>query len=64
MFKHSFQDSINPICCSDKDIETSLDLLSHYPNYSDKISTFLNITGSISRKILIKTYNFIVIQQQ
>ena len=52
--KHSFQDSLNPICSCGNDIETSAHFLLHYPNVSNERSTFLNITGSIDRNILTR----------
>ena len=51
-FKHSFQDSLNPICSCGNDIETSAHYLLHCPNFSNERSTFLNIIGSIDRNIL------------
>ena len=54
-FKHSFQDSSNPICSCGKDIEMSVHFLLYCPNYSNEKSTFLNIIGSIGRKTLTLT---------
>ena len=50
-FKHSFQDSLNPICSCGNDTEASAHFLLHCPNFSKEISTFLNIKGSIERNI-------------
>ena len=55
MFKHSFQDSFNPICSCGNDIETSADYLLHCPSCSNERSTFLNIIGSIDRTILARS---------
>ena len=52
--KHSFQDSLNPTCSCGNDIETSALFLLYCPNYSNERSTFLNIIGSIDRKILTR----------
>ena len=38
-FKHSFQDSLNPICSCGNDIETSAHYLLHCPNFSNERST-------------------------
>ena len=54
-FKHSFQDSLNPICSCGNDIQTSAHFLLHCPNYSNERSTFLNIIGSIDRNILTRS---------
>ena len=51
-FEHSFEDSLNPIYSCGNDIDTSAHFLLHYPNFSSKRSTFLNIIGSIDRNIL------------
>ena len=53
-FKHSFQDSLNPICNCGNDIELSAHFLLHCPNFSNKRST-LNIIGSIDRNILTRS---------
>ena len=47
-FKHSFQDSLNPICSCGNDIETSAHFLLHCPNFLNERSTL----GSIDRNIL------------
>ena len=52
--RHSFQDSLNPICSCGSDIETAHFLL-HSPNFSNEGSTFLNIIGSIDRDILTRS---------
>ena len=53
--KHSFQDSLNPICSRRNDIETSGHFLLHCPNFLKERSTFLNIIGSIDRNILTRS---------
>ena len=54
-FKHSFQDSLNPICSCGNDIQTSAHFPLHCPNYPNERSTFLNIIGSIDRNILTRS---------
>ena len=54
-FKHSFQDSLNLVCSCGNDPETSVHFLLHCPNFSNKISIFLNIIGSIDRNILTRS---------
>ena len=54
-FKHSFQDSLNPICSCGNDIETSAHFLLHCPNFSNERSTFLNIIGNIDRNIFTRS---------
>ena len=54
-FKHSFQDSLNPICSCGNDIETSGHFLLHCPNFSNERSAFLNIIGSIDKNILTRS---------
>ena len=58
-FKHSCQDSFNPICSCGNDIERSVHFLLHCPNFSNERSTFLNIIGSIDRKSLTRSYSIL-----
>ena len=53
-FKHGFQDTLNPICSCDNDIETSAHIFLHCPHYSNKRSTFLNTIRNINRHIFDK----------
>ena len=53
-FKHGFQDTLNPICSCDNDIETSAHIFLHCPHYSNERSTFLNTIRNINRNILYK----------
>ena len=39
-FKHNFLGCLNQICCSGKDIETTVHYLLHYPIFSDERSFF------------------------
>ena len=54
-FKHSFQDSLNPICSCGNDTETSGHFLLHCPNFLNERSTSLNIIGSIDRNVLTRS---------
>ena len=47
-FKHSFQNSLDPIFRCGKDIETSAHFLLHCPNDPNERSIFLNIIESIN----------------
>ena len=55
-FKHSFQDSLNPVCSCGNDIETSAHFLLYSLNFSNEGSTFLYIIGSIDRNILTRKF--------
>ena len=50
-FKHGFQDTLNPICSCDNDIETSAHFLLYCPHYSNERSTFLNTIRNIKNTI-------------
>ena len=52
-FKHSFEDSVNPIWSCDKDIETSTYFLLQYPHYLNERS-FVNVKRNIDGNILRK----------
>ena len=52
-FKHSFQDTLNPICnCGT--VETKVRYLLHSPNFSNERLTFFNKLQSIDANILSK----------
>ena len=51
-FKHSFQDTLNPICICGKDIETPCHYLLACPNYDVERSTLLNNLRQIAPNIL------------
>ena len=53
-FKHSLQDSLNPICSCGNDIETSDHFLLHCPIFRNKRSTSLDIIGSVGRNTLTR----------
>ena len=54
MFKHGFQNSLNPICNCGNNIETTAHFLLHGPHYSNKRSIFLNTIRNINRNIFDK----------
>ena len=54
-FKHSFRDSLNPICSCGNPIQTPAHFLLHCPNFSNERSTCLNIIGgNFDRNILTR----------
>ena len=46
-FKHSFQDTLNPICNCGEDIETTSHYLLHCPGYLHERKTLLNTISCI-----------------
>ena len=42
MFRHNFQDTLNPTCSCGDDIETTIHYLLHCPNYFDERRTLLD----------------------
>ena len=50
-FRHSFQNTFNPICCCGDDIETTFHYLFHCPNYLDERRTLLDNLQSIRENI-------------
>ena len=46
-FKHSFQDTLNPICNCGEDIETKSHYLFHCPDYLEERKTLLNTISCI-----------------
>ena len=51
-FKHSFQDTLNPLCSCRKEVETTFHFLLSCPNYSDERLTLLNKIRNINPNIL------------
>ena len=51
-FKHSFQDTLNPLCSYGKEVETTFHILLSCPNYSDERLTLLNKIRNINPNIL------------
>ena len=41
-FKHSFQDSINPLCSCRLNVESTIDCFHHYPQFTIERHTLLN----------------------
>ena len=54
-FKHSFQDSINPICNSGYDVESAINFFLHCPLHSNERCTLLNCLSKIDHKLLDST---------
>ena len=54
-FKHSFQDSINPICNCGNDVESATHFFLHYPLYSNERCTLLSSLSKIDHKLLDST---------
>ena len=50
--KHSFQDTLNPLCSCGKEVETTFHFLLSCPNYSDERLTLLSKIRNISPNIL------------
>ena len=55
-FKNNFLDCVNPICCCDKDIDTTVHYILHCPNFTDERSIFLNNIRSIDENVLIESH--------
>ena len=53
--KHSFQDTLNPLCSCGKEVETTFHFLLSCPNYSDERLTLLSKIRNISPNILENT---------
>ena len=53
--KHSFQDSINPICNCGNDVESAIHFFLHCPLYSNECCTLLNSLSKIDHKLLDST---------
>ena len=54
-FKHSFQDTLNPLCSCGKELKTTFDFLLSCPNYSDERLTLLSKITNINPNILENT---------
>ena len=50
--KHSFQDTLNPLCSWGKEVETSFHFVLSYPSYSDERFTLLSKIQNINPNIL------------
>ena len=51
-FKHSFQDSLNPLCLCGADIESTVHFMLHCPMYTDERSIFLSTIRNIECDLL------------
>ena len=51
-FKHSFQDSINPLCSCSLDIESTIHSYLHCPQFTIERHTLLNTISQIDNKLL------------
>ena len=54
-FKHSFQDTINPLCSCGLDIESTEHFLLHCPQFVNERRTLLSTIGNINYKLLENT---------
>ena len=54
-FKHSFQDTINPLCSCGLDIGSTEHFLLHCPQFVNEIRTLLSAIGNINYKLLENT---------
>ena len=54
-FKHSFQDTINPLCSCGLDIESTEHFLLHCPQFVNERHTLLSTTGNTNYKLLENT---------
>ena len=51
-FKHSFQDSINPLCSCSSDVESPIHYFLHCPQFTIERHTLLNTISQIENKLL------------
>ena len=51
-FKHSFQDSVDPLCSCGNDIESTVHFFVHCPNFTTQRRTLLNKLKSINASIM------------
>ena len=59
-FKHSFQDSVNPLCGCGSDIESTVHFLPHSPNFTTQRRTLSNKLKSNNASILTENENSVV----
>ena len=55
IFKHSFQDTLNPICNCGNDVESAIHFFLHCPLYSNERGTLLNSLVNIDHMLLGNT---------
>ena len=59
-FKHSFQDSIDPLYSCGNDIESTVHFFLHYQNFTTQRQTLLNKLESINASIMTENENSVV----
>ena len=59
-FKHSFRDTLNPLCSCGLDIETTSHYFLHCPLFHDELSTLLNNINEIDSPILSKNESVVI----
>ena len=52
-FKHSFQDSVNPLCSCSLDVESTIYYFLHRPLFTIERHTLLNTISQIDNKLLV-----------
>ena len=52
IFKHNFQDCLNPICSCGLDIESTSYFLLHFPTFNDELYTLLSTLNDIDCTLL------------
>ena len=62
-FKHSFEDTLNPLCSCGKEVETFFHFVRSCPNYSDERLTLLSKNRNIIRNILTSNYPVLSIRR-
>ena len=59
-FKHNFQDSVDPLCSCENDIELTVHFLVHCPNFTTQRQTLLNKLKSINASIMAENETSVV----
>ena len=59
-FKHSFRDTLNPLCSCGLDIETTSHYFLRCPLFHDELSTLLNNINEIDSPILSKNESVVI----
>ena len=59
-FKHSFQDTLNPICSCGFDVESTSHYILHCPMYNDERHTILSTIKSINCRLLDVTETILI----
>ena len=58
-FKHGFQDTLNPLCSCEKDVESTEHVLFHCHQFVDERRTLLNTLGNFNYSLLENTSNIL-----